>query len=53
MCFEKCDSVKFQFVVLLEILFVGTGVLNIGMIATGNHCYLKIRCALQHLDGPD
>ncbi len=31
---------------------VGTGVLNIGMIATGNHCYLKIRCALQHPDGP-
>ena len=31
---------------------VGTGVSNIGMIATGNHCNLKIRCALQHPDGP-
>ena len=25
--------------------------MNQGMIAPGNHCYLKIRCALQHPRG--
>ena len=25
--------------------------INQGMIAPGNHCYLKIRCALQHPPG--